>query len=197
VIAARRVRIAAGAGMLVCACGAAVAHAQTPVTTRPSPVSGRDVQMSGGVSILTPVGLGSRDITLLTGDGQPFTIARTTNRTGASLGAEARLGFRLNDAVRAELSGGWSRVPFETNVTDDIEGAEALTASINISRFTVGGTAVVRITEYGSRQIFAIAGASWMREATTLGAGSVFEDGANARAAASGAWACASRAASA
>ncbi len=153
-------------------------EAQTPVTTNKSPATGKNLEISVGGSFLTPTPMGSTDINLIASDGSAFRIASTKSRTAASVGLEARLGFRASPRWRVEVAGGWHRVPFQTSVSGDIENAASLTTALDVSRLTAGGAATFSVAQTGNKDVFVIAGASWMRELSELSAAGVYKDGA-------------------
>jgi hypothetical protein len=156
----------------------AFAQQPTPVTLQQSPATGKNLEITVGGAFLTPVPMGSQNISLIAPGGGPFNIADTTSRTGASFGVEARLGFRMSNRTRLEVAGGWSRVGFETEVSGDIEDAESIVASLPVNRFTAGGAVTFSLSSKPKRDIYAIAGASWMRELSEISATGVYDDGA-------------------
>jgi len=85
--------------------------------------------------------------------------------------------------MRVEVAGGWSRVGFQTEVSDDTDlnagaAATSATASLPISRFTAGGAVTFSVARKGTRDFYVIGGASWMRELSEISAVGVYDDGA-------------------
>lgn len=156
----------------------AFAQQPTPITMQSSPATGKNLEITVGGTFLTPVPMGSQHISLIAPGGGPFNIADTSSRTAASFGLEARLGFRLSNRTRLEVAGGWSRVGFDTEITGDIENPSTVIASIPINRFTAGGAVTFALSSKPKRDIYAIAGASWMRELSEISATGVYDDGA-------------------
>jgi hypothetical protein len=157
---------------------ASAAAAQTPVSTAPSPAShGGQTEFAVGASFLPPVPMGSANVDYLKSSGVPYSLANTSSRTGASVGLEVRIGFRVRQRLSFEMSGAWSHVSFQTSVANDVE-ASPLTASIGVSRFAAGGAIVFKIRSRGRKEIYALAGASWMREISQISTGALYDDGA-------------------
>lgn len=170
-------RLAGWGVTLMAALWASAAGAQTPVSTAPSPAHGRQIEFDAGLALLPPVAMGSSDVNFFTSDGAPFAVAHTTSRTGVSFGVEARLGFRVRERMSFEMVGAWSHVSFQTVVTNDVE-ASSLTSSIGTSRLALGGATVFRLASRNRKEIYALAGASWIREISSISAAALYNDGA-------------------
>lgn len=169
----------AGLALLAIAAHPQRVAAQTPVNpTVKSPATGKELEITVGGVFLTPVSMGTQDINLIAPNGSPYTLAGTTSRTAPSFGLEARLGFRASNRIRFEVVGGWSSVGFETEVSGDQENASNTTASLPVNRFTAGGAVTFGLTHKTARDVYAIAGASWMRDLSELSAAGVYDDGA-------------------
>src|SRR5689334_4651409 len=121
--------------------------------------------------------MGDQNITLTATNGSQVTVARTSSRTAASFGVEARMGFPIASRMALEVMGAWSHVNFQTEVTGDIENSTSVTASTGVSRFNVGGDVTFTLMQRAKKEIYAIGGASWMREISELNAAGVFDDG--------------------
>jgi hypothetical protein len=169
----------AGLALLAIAALPQRAAAQTPVNPSvKSPATGKELEITVGGVFLTPVSMGSQNINLIAPNGSPYTLAATTSKTAASFGLEARLGFRASNSIRFEVVGGWSSVGFETEVSGDQENASSTTASLPVNRFTAGGAVTFGLTQKSTRDVYAIAGASWMRDLSELSSVGVYDDGA-------------------
>jgi hypothetical protein len=171
-------RRACRAAVLVGLIWASAAAAQTPAASAPSPAPrGRQTEFALGLSFLPPVAMGTPNINYTASSGAAYAVANTSSRTGPSAGLEARLGFRVYPRLAFEMTGAWSHVRFQTKVISDVE-ASPLTATIGASRFVVGGAALFKLKTGGKREVFAVAGAGWMREISQLSASALYSDGA-------------------
>jgi len=156
------------------------AMAQTPAPSTPakSPATAKRLEFDVGGMFLTPVGMGTQDMSITAANGQPVPFAKTSSRTGPSFGLEARMGFPITPRFAVEVAGSWSSVDFETEVSGDTEIPTGLTVSLGVSRLTAGGSATWRLRQKARNEIYAIGGASWLRDISELSASGVYDDGA-------------------
>jgi hypothetical protein len=138
-----------------------VAEAQS---TPQGPASDRRLELSAGVMLTGPVGLGTSTASLVAPDGSAFTLFHTESRLAAGAGVEVHLGYRLTSKLTAEASGSWNRVGFRTAVSGDAEGIPDATLQLSASRFSVEGSATWILARRNKMDFFARGGGGWMRE---------------------------------
>jgi len=143
-----------------------VAEAQTrpaqPAPARRGP--GLQVEFVTSVGIVTPVSLGSSDITLTAPNGSDLVIGHTSTTLRAGLVLEAQAGIRLTSKLRVEGSGSWTSATYSTHVTGDIEQAESIDATASASQFAFDGAGVWSLRRKGKTEYFLRGSAGWTRE---------------------------------
>jgi hypothetical protein len=157
------------------ACAGALLGASSLAEAQVAPATGRATDLSLGGSWSAPVGLGDRPVDLHTSSGGTFTQFRTSNRLGQALGLDLRVGVAVTPRVWAEGVGGWARVPFQSQITDDSEDADDVTLTEHGSRFSVGGALRYVVSTRGATSWFVRGGGGWMRE--VAGASTLTADG--------------------
>jgi hypothetical protein len=108
-------------------------------------------------------------------DGGTLPLFTTDVSFDVGYGLEAQLGRRLGDRWAVELGGGWTRTAVRTRVSGDFEGAPGATATEDVSRFSVEGSALWTVAGSRDRSVFVRIGGGWMRE--LAGGGVLSEDG--------------------
>lgn len=108
--------------------------------------------------------LASMDVTLVAPNGSPYVFYRMSDRVTVGKGVELHLTLPLFGPVRVEASGSFSRSQLETATSGDVEGADAVTATSRLSRFTVEGSVLWLVKRGGRLQLFVRGGGGWMRE---------------------------------
>ncbi|HEX5474375.1 MAG TPA: outer membrane beta-barrel protein [Vicinamibacterales bacterium] len=150
-------RIAAVA--LACWGLAAVAAAQAPAAGR--------LELDAGVVWTASNGLGAASADLTrnpsTGPG-PFTLFETRSELGGAVGAHATLGIWITPRWSIEGDVQFSRPTLRTHVSGDAEGAPDVTATVPLSQYLIGGSAVFQWSP-GRRTVpYLAAGASYVRQ---------------------------------
>jgi hypothetical protein len=155
----RRVSLLAACGAWLTLVSAAPALAQTP-----QPSLWHRIDITIAAEGIGSSALASKDVTLVAPDGSPYLLYRTSDRLSAGKGVELHIGVPLFGHVRAEASGSFSRSQLRTSLSGDVEGADAVTATSRLSRFTVEGSAMWLIKDDGRLHLFVRGGGGWMRE---------------------------------
>lgn len=116
------------------------------------------------VGVVTPVSLGSSDITLIAPNGSNLVIGHTDTNLGAGIALEAQAGIRVTNKLRAEGSGSWTSATYTTHLSNDIEQAESIDATAATSQFAVEGAGVWSLRRKGKTEYFLRGAAGWTRE---------------------------------
>jgi hypothetical protein len=161
---------------------ATVAQAQT----RPSPPARgvkKDKEFIVGGLFAGPVSLGTTQADLLNGSGDPsVTLLRTNNNLASGLGVEVNLGYQLKKEMWFEVSGGWTRLSFKSDIREDVEDAQGDSVSSPVSRFVVEGAVLFYLnketlkSEVPAKSVWFLRfDGGWMRE--TAGGNTLTGDG--------------------
>jgi hypothetical protein len=111
--------------------------------------------------------LGSSDATEFTGGGGSLTLFGTSTELSSASAFEGRVGVKLSRRFEAEASGTYATPRLRTQISNDFEGAAAVTATEVIHQFTIGAGVIwyVRPARSASRLApFATAGAGYLRQ---------------------------------
>lgn len=152
---------------------ATAADAQTQPARQQKPKRPKEFTIMG--LLIGPSNIGESTASLIRPDGSPLVVFSATDRLAPGYGLESALGFQIKKGIWAEASGSWSQTELQTRVSNDVEGAEAMTLTESVMRFSVEGSALFYFHETAKTGIFARGGAGWMRELT--GSSSLALDG--------------------
>lgn len=152
----------------------ACAFAQTP-PPRARAASVHVIDYTFGMQFDGPTSFGGADANLLRPDGTPLSVFSTSNSLGPGLGLEAHLSYGVTRKLFAEASGAWGRLQLRSKTSGDIENAEALTLTDQMSRFSVEGSGLWTLWSKARTALFVRGGAGWMRE--LAGENTLMEDG--------------------
>jgi hypothetical protein len=108
--------------------------------------------------------LGERDALLTRPGGGPFPLFTSEVSFGPGPGLEVHFGRAVGARVGLEGSGAWTFTRIRATLTSDVEGIADTTVSEDVARFSVEGSALVRVAGDVRRSISLRAGAGWMRE---------------------------------
>ena len=150
-----------------------VALAQTPAAARRS--SGHVIDYTVAVQLDGPTDFGSADANLLRPNGTPLSVFSTNSSLGPGIGLDAHVSFGLTRRLFAEATGAWGRFQLRTHTSGDVENADPLRLTEDLSRFSVEGSGLWMLWATPRAALFARGGAGWMRE--LAGAGTLMEDG--------------------
>jgi len=162
----RTLRPFIAAVMVVLTAFASLAEAQTR-PARPAPVRrgpGLMFEIVTSVGIVTPISLGSSDITLTAPNGSDLVIGHTNTTLGAGIALEAQAGIRVTAKLRVEGSGSWTSATYSTHISNDIEQAPSIDATAAASQFAVEGAGVWSLRRKGKTEYFLRGSAGWTRE---------------------------------
>jgi hypothetical protein len=175
--AARLARIAAVASLLVCTASPAWAQASAQTARPPQrpPRLGTKVEIAAQATWNGPISFGQASQTLIKPDGTNLVVFNTDSRLAPGYGVEADLGVLIGKKFVAEISGSWSRATLESRITGDVEGADPITATASMDRFTIEGGGLWTIATRGRASFFVRGSAGWMREVAETSA--FIEDG--------------------
>jgi len=126
--------------------------------------SGHGVDVSIGGSWVGGTSFGSSDANFQAPDGSSLVLFKTSSELGAGGGLEAHVGFGVTKRLGVEVSGSWTRAELRTDVSSDFEGAAPLTATNELKRFTLEGSALWTIVARGRARWFVRSGVGWLRE---------------------------------
>ena len=154
---------------------AAPAVAQTkPAAPAKQPAKQKEFVL--GLVIPGPTSLGETTAELLNGSGDPsVTLFRTKNSLGWGFGLETNIGWQLSKSLWLEASGSWTRTSLNSDVREDVEGAQGDQVSSPVSRFVLEGAVVRYFRVKGNGAWFFRADGGWMRE--TAGGATLTGDG--------------------
>jgi len=155
------VRAGIAAGLLSVCSSLALAQAAAP---RPASARDRGIELAIGVGWTGSISFNSSNANLQAPDGSSLTLFQTSSEESSAAGLEAHLGFRVTRRLSAEVSGTWSKAEIRTSLSGDFEGAEPIAATVEMSRFTVEGSALWTVITHGRAQFFVRGGAGWLRE---------------------------------
>ncbi len=130
-------------------------HAQTP-----------KLEFTVGAALNGPSSAGTTRAELLDPAGNPVTLFEATHRTTSAVGPAVAVSYRIRPRFALELSGVWTRPDFESEISDDFEGAADTTLSLGMHRFSVEFSAVRHFDRRGALEPYARIGAGWLRELT-------------------------------
>lgn len=136
----------------------------------PGPRRG-SLEVSGGALWTGGFDLGRRDATLTrnppTGS-TPFQLFSSRTRLEPKPGAQARLGVYVTRALSLEGGLQYSRPMLSTRLSEDAEGADAITATSPLTRYVFDGSAVFHLHRFafaGGRGVpFVSGGGGYVRE---------------------------------
>lgn len=126
----------------------------------------REYEVSVGAVAMGTMPIGSSDATHQRASGGPLLIFSSDVSFGPGAGIEAHFGRAVGSRVALEATGTWSFTPIRTKVAGDIEGAPNATATEDLSRFSLEGSALWRLAGDARRALYLRGGAGWMRELT-------------------------------
>jgi hypothetical protein len=86
--------------------------------------------------------LGSSDATQTTATGSTARLFSTSSTLTSAAGLSGRVGVRIWRRLEAEVSATYAKPAIDTQISNDAEGAAALTASETVQQYTVGGGAL-------------------------------------------------------
>jgi hypothetical protein len=135
---------------------------------------GRQIELSFGGTFAAPSPAGSATASLLTPGGANLDVFDVESRYGFGYGAEAGLSFGLGSRVFVEAVGAWTRTTARTEISDDLESADALTLTETLSRVSAEGALRIQIGD-GATSWFVRGSGGWMRE--LAGGNTLAEDG--------------------
>lgn len=154
---------------------AAPASAQTPRPQTSRPPRDHGIELTLGGAWTGGNSFGSADANLQAPNGSSLTLFTSKSDLGAGAGLESHLSFRVTKQFAAEVSGTWTHATIHTALSGDFENADALTATVGISRFTIEGSGVWTFKSRGRMRWFVRGGVGWMREVDETGV--LTEDG--------------------
>jgi hypothetical protein len=132
-------------------------------------------ELSVGAIGLGTTPIGSRDATHARPSGGPLQIFSSDVSLGLGPGAEVHFGRSAGSRFVFEATGTWAFTTIRSRVSADLEGAPDATLTEDLTRFSIEGSALWRLTGGAKRALYFRGGAGWMRE---LAAGSTLaEDG--------------------
>ena len=167
---------ALAAWLLITSATSSAAQTTPSQAPRPqAPPRDRGLELTIGAAWTGGNSLGSADANLQAPDGSSLTLFKTSSDLGAGGGIEAHLSFRVAKRLAAEVSGTWAHQTIHTSLSGDFENAEAITATVGVSRFTVEGSGVWTLNSRGRARWFLRGGFGWMREVDETGV--LVEDG--------------------
>lgn len=142
----------------------AVAAAQPPSSAPRAPREGR-IELSGGLRLAGPLGLGTVPATETATGGRTRTIFTSENSLEAGVGFEGRLGVMLSGAFQVEGGVSYTPTGISSDLSGDVDGAADMTADVAITQFTVDGGIRVRLSRRraGGLSPFVTAGAGYLR----------------------------------
>jgi hypothetical protein len=143
----------------------------TPSPSKPS----RRVDFSAQVPWIGPASFGQSQEGLLRPDGSTLPVFTADSSLRSGVGVEVNLDIGLMRRLMAEVTGGWTRSTLASRVTGDAEGADALTVTDTLTRFSLEGAAVWTLRLRGRTTWFLRGGAGWMRE--LAGSSALVDDG--------------------
>lgn len=147
--------------------------ASVPAYAQRPPVHRLEVSFGGGVFGSGSLGSGDANLRANSSAAQPYRLFSTRSRLAAAPLLEARVGFGLSQRLSIEGRFGYSRPEVRTSVSDDVEGAPALTIVERIDQFAIDAGINVRVDEWRLAGFtpFVTAGAGYLRQ---LHAGQTF-----------------------
>lgn len=158
--------IAKGLFAAWCLLAAAPAPGQTvPAAPRP-----HTFEITTGVTWFGSVtmGSGSADLTKNQTPPTPYPLFTTSSSLASTTGFDGRLAFFLTHALAVEGTFTYARPRLETEVSGDVEGAPAVTASETLRQYTVEASVVLHLTRWrlGSHTLpFVYGGGGYLRQA--------------------------------
>jgi hypothetical protein len=143
-----------------------VIAAQAAVSAQSVEPPGGRFEVAVGAQWLGSASLGSKDATLTTSAGTPYTLFRTESAFGNALGLEGRLAVRVRPSWEAEAFGAYAEPAINTVITADAEGAASTTASESVKRFAVGGGVLWYLPRVQSARLrpFVLGSGAYVRE---------------------------------
>ena len=126
----------------------------------------RGYELSVGALAMGTMPIGSSDATHQRASGGPLLIFSSDVSLGSGPGIEAHFGRAVGPRVALEATGTWSFTTLRTRMSGDIEGAPNTTATEDLSRFSLEGSALWRLAGDARRALYLRGGAGWMRELT-------------------------------
>jgi hypothetical protein len=146
------------AGVMLLLPAAVVAQSQTTGTPK--------VELSLGAIAAGATSAGTTTAQLIDSSGQPVTLFEAEHRTTWAAGLEAGVGFRVSPRWSIDLSGSWARPDLQTRISDDVEDAPPVTATLGMHRFTVAVGATRVVARRGRLAPYVRVAAAWVRELT-------------------------------
>jgi hypothetical protein len=140
--------------------GVTTASAQAPRARR------HGIEVGVGVRAGGPVSFGTSSADLVTPEGLSLTLFRTENSLGAESGIDTHVAVPLFARVSAEASASWTRPELRTRITADFEGADSVTLTNQLSRFSFEAAALWSSSRTAQRVWFIRGGGGWTRGLT-------------------------------
>jgi len=133
-----------------------------------SPANRRGPEIDVGAVVVSDGSFGTAAAELATGSGgPPLTLFTASYSSSASAGLDVRFSLPVSSHFRAEVSGGWSRVEYRSQLGGDFEGAVPVTAAADVSLFTLEGGGLWYFSARSTLQPFVRGSAGWLRGLTS------------------------------
>ncbi|MCU1384778.1 MAG: hypothetical protein JWL71_3475 [Acidobacteria bacterium] len=164
--------------------GAALTPASSASAQSADPPASRVEVGAGGMWIGRQV-LGAGTVTETTASGGTRALFTQSSELGGIAGVSVRAGVRLTRSLVVEAEGTYLKPPLRITLSDDVEGAAAVTATETVEQFTAGGGLLWYLPIRSSRFApFARAGGGYLRQlheqATLVDTGRYVEVGGGA-----------------
>jgi hypothetical protein len=130
-------------------------------------------ELSVGALAVGTMPIGSGDATHSRPSGGPLLIFNSDVSFGPGPGMEVHFGRPAGSRFAFEATGTWTFTTMRSTVSADIEGAPNATATEDLIRFSIEGSALWRVAGGAKRALYLRGGTGWMRE---LAAGSTLAD---------------------
>lgn len=160
---------------------ASSAHAQSEPTLH-------RLQLAGGVGFISGAPLGDADAELRSGgSSDPFRVFTTSSRLAGATVLDLRASVDLTRRYGLEAHVLFGHPELQTEVTNDVENAPAVTAVERLDHYLIDGGIIVRLPEFTVKgwMPFATGGAGYLRQLheglTVTEQGRVFYAGAGTR----------------
>ena len=128
-------------GVALSALFASQATAQTRAKSPPR----IDLSVSSGIAVGDD--LGTADADLRSRSGSALRLFGTSSELSSAVPIEVRLGFTLTPRYTLEIRGGYARPELRTSITDDFEGAPALTVTERVDEYTIDGLLLIALRQ--------------------------------------------------
>jgi hypothetical protein len=163
--------------------------AAVPVSSRaqtPEPPLHR-LELAGGIGISGSMTLGARDGDLRSSASGPYRLFRSSTRQDGAPVLDLHAGFDLTRRWGLQAHMAFGRPEVQTSLSDDAEGAPAITAVEQLDHYLIDGGVVFRLHELDVKGIqpFVTGGAGYLRQLhegrAEIEEGSVYHVGGGAR----------------